>query len=225
MSTDDIAPLLAAGLNRKETLGLRQGVVTAWDPSTGNNTVLIAGQPFNDLPVIASGGLTLAVGDIVAVLRYQHTFLIFGTIRNAGTGSLATRSAKIATDGQRASTTFGDLAAFDQGAPGVGPVVTAYIGKARQALVFLSATASSSAGEYAQMSVAVTGASNIPVDPVNINYFGAKTSDVQGSPMAAIQFTAADGLNEGLNTFTAKYASFAGGNCFWRNRLVIVVPY
>lgn len=223
MKSDDIVPFLTG--QPPNDLGFRQGTLLAWDPATESNTVQIATEQFTDLDVLATGTIAMAVGDLIGLLRYKSTYLILGKIAPAGSGALQTRSAKIATDGQRASTTFGDLAAFDQGAPGVGPVVTAYVGSSRQALVFLSVTASSSAGEYAQMSVAVTGASNIPVNPININYFGATSSDVQGSPMAVLQFTAADGLNEGLNTFTAKYASFAGGNCFWRNRLLVVQPY
>lgn len=82
MRSDDIAPMLTP--QQMAELGFRQGRVIAWDPVTGMNQIEIAGQIFDDLPTLANTGIALAVGDLVAVLRYQSTYQILGRINTVG---------------------------------------------------------------------------------------------------------------------------------------------
>jgi hypothetical protein len=62
-------------------LGFRQGVVTAWDSVTNENTILVAGTEIPNVPFInAAGMIALAPGDNVALLRYKSTLFILGKV-------------------------------------------------------------------------------------------------------------------------------------------------
>lgn len=78
---DDLAPLFAGG---EAEVGFRQGVVTAWDQTTGMNTVNIGGTLVDDLPVLTVNDVSIiAVGDVVGLLRFQSTFFILGRVQPA----------------------------------------------------------------------------------------------------------------------------------------------
>lgn len=82
MRSDDLTTFLTS--EGPPELGFRQGKVLAWDPFTAANTIEISGQPFTDLPIIAASSISLSVGDIVAVVRFQSTYLILGRINQVG---------------------------------------------------------------------------------------------------------------------------------------------
>lgn len=62
-------------------LSFHQGVVTAWDVTTGANTVNVAGTEIPDVPMLnITELLSIAVGDTVALLRYKSTYFILGRV-------------------------------------------------------------------------------------------------------------------------------------------------
>lgn len=221
MRSDDWVPILTGAANRREQVGMRQGMLLSWDPSTGNNSVLVAGQTFTDLPVLASGSVAMAPGDIVALQRLDNSYFILGTIRNAGTGSLQGRSARVATLESKSamSTAWQDLTTL-------GPTISdVYIGRSRQCLVLLSASMQAPSGEVCLVGFQVSGASTVV--PAEIR--GAQTgTPTPTTATGTILVTAADGLNEGLNTFQMKYSTIVGGvpgDCFFADRNITVIPF
>lgn len=62
-------------------LGFHQGLITAFDITNGQNTVLVAGEPIVNIPMLNIGDTTnLNSGDVVAVLRYKTRYFILGRI-------------------------------------------------------------------------------------------------------------------------------------------------
>lgn len=221
----DLAPLLTGG--DPPDVGFRQGILASYNTSTGTNTVLIAGQMFEDLPMLASGTLAMAPGDQIALLRFGSTYFILGVIRAAGVGTLATRAATVAAQQSTSSATYIDLAT-------VGPTLTdVYIGPSRQCLVLLNASAGILNG-VAAMDFEVSGASSISPssNATNAAFIGVTTEGAQAiaSVSSGTLLTAASGLNEGLNTFTAKYArtqtgAGATGAATFADRVLTVIPF
>lgn len=83
MISDDLTPLLAG--KDLDALTLRQGVVVAFDQSSGANTVDIAGVVMTDLPVLSSSeSLEFAPGDVVVVLAWKSAWFILGRVVVAG---------------------------------------------------------------------------------------------------------------------------------------------
>ena len=63
------------------TVGLRTGVVTAWNSSTGANTVTVAGTTFTNLPVLYTTALpSLTVGNTVHLLLVKNQYVLIGKI-------------------------------------------------------------------------------------------------------------------------------------------------
>lgn len=227
MKSADIAALLVAGMqqqgNGNTDLGWHTGVVTAWDETTGLNSILINGNTFNNLSVLStSNSIMITAGDTVALMRVQSQYFILGRIQAPGAGAaLNWKSAKITTTETTSSTSYADLAT-------VGPQVSnVYIGSSRRCLViFSSRIAVNGCGGYAD--VAVSGASSIAAGTGAIYVVsdspnpGAIT--VTGSNTKLL--TAADGLNQGFNTFTMKYQFEAHGGAtsvgfLWRTMTVM----
>lgn len=62
-------------------VGFHTGVITAWDPQTGANTVLVSGESIDDIPTLnLTETLTLRAGVNVGVLRFRHSYFILGRI-------------------------------------------------------------------------------------------------------------------------------------------------
>lgn len=201
---------------------MRQGTLLSWDPSTGNNTVLVAGQTFTDLPVLAAGSVAMAPGDIVALQRYGNSYFILGAIRNAGTGSLQTRGAVVNALASTSSTSFVDLS------PAGPTVADVYIGSTQQCAVLLYASVVATAADFAQISFEVSGASSIPASNTRQGFLGSDNggpANVHGSASGFILLTTNEGLNKGLNTFTAKYSSPAGLGAGFLNRRMAIIPF
>lgn len=94
MNADDLAGLLAttpAADTSLPALGLHIGEVRAWNPATGQNTIMLAGTPVDDLPMLNIGDTTnLAVGDTVVVLRSKSAYFIVGRVVTPSSGVFAT---------------------------------------------------------------------------------------------------------------------------------------
>jgi hypothetical protein len=68
-------------------LRFHQGLVLAWNSTTGANTIRIAGSDIPNVPVLTSAGLvSLAVGDPVMVLRYKSKYFIVGRVAGVDSG-------------------------------------------------------------------------------------------------------------------------------------------
>lgn len=86
--TDDLAPLLAAAPTAG--VGYRQGLVTAYNPDTGANTVQVAGAALADLPFLNSGdAIAIRAGDTVLLLTLGGSWFILGRIIAPGSTRFA----------------------------------------------------------------------------------------------------------------------------------------
>jgi hypothetical protein len=62
----------------------RQGVVEAWDPDTGDNTIRVAGGVLLNLPTLTGEAATLVVGDVVALLSAGDRWFVLGKVTTPG---------------------------------------------------------------------------------------------------------------------------------------------
>lgn len=214
-------------------MGFHQGVVTAWDSTTNQNTILIAGSEIPDIPALSIGdSIMMSVGDIVGLLRFKSTYFILGRITLPGvSNAFGIRAASDSATGFTNSTTFGDLSV------GSGPTVSnVKIGTARRCLVMLSTGASADVNSRATAHFAVSGDSTIAPPSGAGSHSkgafvgsdtggGADVTSVSGSATRTFLLTAANGLNAGLNTFTMKYASLTGDDAFFYERTIVVFPF
>lgn len=103
--TNVLAEILAPRNSRArplDELGYHQGVITAFNASTGENTVVIAGALINDVPMLNIGDTTsLIVGDTVAVIRYRNAYFIIGRVVVPNTSGFASSSFAYETVSQR----------------------------------------------------------------------------------------------------------------------------
>lgn len=78
----DLSGILAAAANPSSpAVSFRQGTVTLWDGSTGQNIVNVGGTDVHDLPCLNIGDfVTLIPGDVVGLLRVGATYMILGRI-------------------------------------------------------------------------------------------------------------------------------------------------
>lgn len=63
---------------------LTQGVVKAWDQSTGANTITVGGQDYTDITPIIPESMVLSVGDTVQILTYGASWFLYGRIATPG---------------------------------------------------------------------------------------------------------------------------------------------
>lgn len=85
-------------------LGFHQGVISAFNQETGANTIVIAGAPIDDVPMLNIGDTTnLVVGDVVAVLRYRNAYFIIGRVVVPNTDAFASSSFAYETIAERVS--------------------------------------------------------------------------------------------------------------------------
>lgn len=231
----EIAAMLMAGMGSPAGLGdgsggdvgFTQGTIISWDEATGVNTVQLGGTGgpiVSNVRVLStSNSIMLSPTDVVGLLRFQSTYFILGRIQAPGSGAaLQIRSAEVAALESTGSTTYTDLATF-------GPVVSnVYIGSARRCLVFINAFCrTNSTGGFVNFQV--TGASTIgPLSSKSVGFQNLSTQTLGANCMGVIQLTAADGLNQGYNTFTMKYIvqlTGPGTGADFQNRRITVFPY
>ncbi|WP_191334942.1 hypothetical protein [Amycolatopsis acidiphila] len=232
-----IAQLIAAASappSGGEDAAFYTGQIQSWDDATGVNSVLVNGTVVPNMRCLSIGaGIVLVPGDVVMIIRKQTQWFILGKVAAPGAGAaLGVRQDYVGASGSTSSATYADL-------PGsFGPSVSTYISSARRALVLVG-TQSSCINGWAHMGVEVSGASSMAAGALtnqaaaisgtfDIAHPGAGTIIGWGSPLSVHVYTAADGLNQGTNVFTAKYKrETAGGYTadladFIRRRLVVI---
>ncbi|MBN9739555.1 hypothetical protein DMP23_00285 [Amycolatopsis sp. A1MSW2902] len=211
------------GPSGSEDLSNYTGQIVAWDAISGTNVVHVNGGDIPNMRVIQSGiGLSYQVGDVVNISRRGTQWFINGKVGAPGAGAgNQIQSADVPANETTTSTGFTDLAT-------VGPSVTLTIGSSRRALVSISAYLSlaSNDNNYAGgvMGFVVSGASSIGVSRTIAADIAAGGLGV--SIGRTMLFTAADGLNPGVNTFTCKYkadTSFYPATIGSRN--ITVIPF
>lgn len=85
-------------------LSFHQGVVIAWNNTTGENTVVISGSSINDLAMLNIGDTTnIIVGDTVAVIRYRNSYFIIGRVIVPNTDGFASSAFAYETTSNRVS--------------------------------------------------------------------------------------------------------------------------
>lgn len=74
----DIVPFIESPAS---PVSYRQGVIVEWNPVAGTNRIAVGGGIFDNLAVITDSNLIgLKAGDIVALLKYNHSYAILGRI-------------------------------------------------------------------------------------------------------------------------------------------------
>jgi hypothetical protein len=183
-------------------LGFHQGVVVTWDSTTNENTILVGGVEIPDVPALSIGdSIMMSAGDVVGLLRFKSTYFVLGRITLPGvSNAFGVKSDQLDLIETMAvpSSSFGDLTTL-------GPKVTANIGSARRCLVFSSAGIDVTGIGLGQFGVQVSGVSNIlpQTDGTLASSTNNGTLTIQTTMVR--EYTAADGLNQGVNTFTMKY--------------------
>lgn len=214
--------------------GYRQGVVQTWNPATAENTVVVSGQLFTNLPILnTSEALLLAPGDVVGILTSGGpvaSWAILGRLTIPGTEAAASaleafsnpiRAGVVTTQQSTASTSYVDLGT-------VGPQVTVTIGRSGKCLVILSsqmgyATATATGG--CKASFVASGANTIGTSGQRSINMGTNTG--AAGTYRVDQFGATfylDGLNPGVTTFTMKYGAQNGVTADFSDRILVVMP-
>jgi hypothetical protein len=222
MRADDLAGLLAK--MPAPASGVRQAILTDWDPETGANTVILGGAELTNLPTLSASTLVLAAGDTVLLTKYNGTMYITGRVAPAGSGSLATRSASVLGDEESTTLTgYGDLAT-------PGPSVDAYIGPSCQCIVIIQATIRITNGiaqSYPYITPAGQGSFFGPSSAL-VGFTGAPYQTMAAATATSL-ITAEHGLRPGLNNFKMLYArtsSLTGGSEAWfSQRTITVIPF
>lgn len=215
----------AGEVDRRGDLGFHQGTVVAWDSNTNANTIAIGGGTVTNIPTLSTAdSIMMSVGDNVALLRFKSTYFILGRVTPPGaSNAFGIRAAQANGSVSTTSTSYVDL-----GGPTLSNV---YVGSSRRCLVFISAGIGPAANDFATVNFTVSGASTIaPSADVHAGaYIGAVgfsgSPNAVGSAGRQFLLTAADGLNQGLNTFSMRYLSWSGGNANFVFRTIIVFPF
>lgn len=199
-----------------------QGTLRSWDPVSGANIVeLPGGTQLRNLKILNASVFTiLTVGDSLALLLINNQYTIAGKVKSAGNGLEAVKTAFVSTKEDTTSTSPANLTT-------VGPSVTTYIGASRTALILMSARIYA-LNQQGQAVFDVTGASAISATwPSGITYGPASTASAYSMVTATAQhlYTPADGLNQGMNTFTMKYLSSGGQVVSFESRRITVIPF
>lgn len=214
-----------------------QGEILSWDESTGLNSVKVNGAAVSNMRVLQSGiGVTYQPGDTVMVEKRMTQWYILGKVAAPGASAgNQIQSQTVAAYETTGSTAYTDLTTF-------GPSRTVYVGSSRRCLVMVSAYIQASGtiatnGGYigGVASAAVSGASSIGHGRAYasfrlqalVQYAGPIYGAGGGSSVAGLQlFTAADGLNQGNNTFTVQYKSDQSSPaCGFEQRTLTVIPF
>ena len=213
-----------------------QGEIVSWDEVSAVNAEKDTGEIESNLTVLQSGiGVTYQPGDTEMIEKRMSQWYILGKVTAPGASAgNQIQSAAIATSQNTTSTSYTDL-------PSVGPVVTVTIGSSRRCLVMVSATvisltsAGTPVGQWVGGSAAfdVAGASTIAAGPY---YTGAQTWYSNASPVVPVGIqtaaatvallTAAQGRNQGTNTFTMRYRALTSNpGAGFADRSITVIPF
>lgn len=227
--SDDVSTLFLNGSGDPK-ITYRQGVVESWDELSGANTILIGEQPFDDVRVLSTGAVTpFQPGDVVGVQMVGTSAYIQGKVRAVGAGLGERIASDKNVDGPDIplNTDYADLSGS------FGPQVSIFVGSARRVLVIHSCAVSIPTGSSetyrgtAFQGVQISGATNIlPSEAVYDCFFQGPPNSIQALTSTTL-LTEADGLNQGLNTFTCKYMAYKTGDIASvsaYNRVLTVIP-
>lgn len=160
MFGDDLTALFGEGGGPE--FGLRQGTVTAFNQTTGQNTIACAGAVLTDLPVLSgSESLEYAPGDVVILLKLRSSWCILGRVVVPNSANRLAPSA----------VGFGSIGATVTGVAEVGAITSTWTAKltrtitvpawANRMLLHATANASvhntSAATDYANLRVNIDG--------------------------------------------------------------------
>lgn len=210
-----------------------QGTVLAWDALAGTNVVRVRGTECTDLQsAVGSETGLIRAGDSVVVIQLNNTYAVLGRIESPGVEQRAFGVASHRLTGpgsavSTASTTFVNLSG--------GPTVSVYIGSSRRCKVELSSYMNGhDAIAYAGFRVndSVGAQSIAPINRWSVAVGAASSGgivpDVWANSTRAINLSSADGLTEGLNTFTMMYQCVGnpvGGLAQFSDREISVQPF
>lgn len=228
----DLSTLFAsAPAQGSQDMRYRQGVIQTFNQSTLQNTVLVGGSVFTNLPILGVGESTLLVpGSVVGLLVIGEnddpnsggkTYAIIGRLVTPNTAdannAISLLNSQIFSDfigdplETITSTTYQDL-------PRVGPAVTLPVGPTGRVLVLCSAQMQWSAGfaanigNQARIALDITGANTIPVSDTGplLNMLNVSLQVTAGTIAETIiaHMTAQaniTGLNPGSTTFKMMY--------------------
>lgn len=205
---------------------IAQGLVIEWNALAGTNKVRVRGKLLeNLLSAVGSETGLIRTGDSVILVRLNNTYAVLSRFEAPGVEQRAfgVVSARAGATVSTASSTFVDLTG--------GPAVDVYVGSSRRCRVDVSAYVSAVFG-VSFASFKVTGASTIAADYQKSLSAGASsptaTIGVHISGTRVAHLSAADGLNEGLNTFTMQYrflSDGAGSGSEFADREIAVQPF
>lgn len=211
-----------------------QGEIVSWDEASAVNAVKVNGAIVSNLRVIRGGiGLAYQPGDTVLIEKRMSQWYILGNVGAPGAGAAnQIKSQTVATSQSTNSTSYGDLGT-------VGPTVTIYIGSSRRCLLLFSANVVSLANAGTPTLIYIGGTAAVQVSGASTlapgtPYCGgqvwyATASAPTGFQMVSSQvalLTAADGLNQGSNTFTLKYRAIAANpGATFIDRNLTVIPF
>lgn len=99
MIGDNVADLFASG-NDAPAVKFRQGTVTAWDASTGQNTIDVAGGTLTNVPILNTGeAIALRSGHVVGLLVFGRSAFILGRVTPANDPNFAAASVAFGSAG------------------------------------------------------------------------------------------------------------------------------
>ena len=219
--SDDLTDLFTAGPSGPaQPMAYRQGIITEWNPVTLENTVLVGGATFSDLPVLGvAEAASYAPGVAVGIVTVGSTWAILGrfVIPNTADATDAitqvaqrSQTASVATAQDTTSSSYTDLAT-------AGPSVTNFVVPA-------------SGKVNVTISALIAGLQPIPFGAVGVEVSGAtsvspsadKSLLVTSASLNGSKVILLEGLTPGgVHTFMLKYRS-DGGQCFFSNRDIIV---
>lgn len=220
----DLTPFLVAP--DAADVGFHTGEVIAWDQSAGTNTIRVLGAVVQNIQVVASGSVMVGVGDLVAIWRYKSTYFVMGRIAPVNQ-TLRVRYAIGTDDDNNVVAGAGDWHDLNHG--NIPTISDVYIGPSRTCIVWLSCAIAGNSALAGEAHIQVTGVSNIP--PPNPAVDGRSMGAIGGGPVQVgahriFVITAADMLNQGLNTFQVKYRKFVSSvdDAFFSNTVLVVLP-
>lgn len=243
--SEDLAPLFASQLlGDSLAVGFRQGVVEAWDPLTGQNTVRVGSTPLANLPTLnTTEALLLKPGDVVGILTAgaggAATFFVLGriTVPNSGPAASAmdvfgVKTDTVTTRQSTTSTSYTDLTT-------TGPSVTdVTVYKSGRCLVMVSAYVESTMASGLTVNTA-GGLMSFIGDPAPATATDSRADGIEfqydaGAGSSALGFTIFGtftraallrDLTPGTYSFTAKYRCSTSSNQAWfKNRDIIAIP-
>lgn len=239
---DDLEQLFAPPLaSPSQDMRYRQGVIQTFNQITLQNTVLVGGTTFTDLPILGVGESTLlapgAVVGVISVLseRGVATWAIVGRMVIPNTAdafsAISLLSAWVATSSITTQETTNSATYVDLTTP--GPSVTVNVRQTGRVLLLFSSqiqfidTDPLDNGGGA-VTVALTGANTLTAAAAETTIratmtFGANTITSDTLQGTYTQSVVLEGLNSGLTTFTMKYKANSSENTDFGRRTLTVI--